>query len=84
VGETPRIHAIGTNWRLVIRAFSGGEREARGVRSRFDGDVFTVAPGHVYPDVERVVETDGLGNRYEVVEKFGEAGALAVALDSRT
>jgi hypothetical protein len=44
---------------------------------------FIVAPGHVYADVERVVETDGVGNRYEVVEKYGEAGLLAVELDPR-
>ena len=45
---------------------------------------FAVAPGHVYPDVERVVETDGVGNRYEVVEKYGVAGLLAVELDPRS
>jgi hypothetical protein len=38
---------------------------------------FFVLRGHVYPDFERVVdERDG----YVIVEKFGEAGAEAVAL----
>jgi len=45
---------------------------------------FFVQPGHVYPDVERVVETDGHGDRFEVVEKLGEAGTLAVHLDPRS
>ncbi len=45
---------------------------------------YFVKPGHVVPDVDRVVETDGGGERYEVVEKFGEAGRLAVELDSRS
>lgn len=41
---------------------------------------FVVLPGHVYPDVERVVaEFDG----YLVIEKFGFAGELAEALDPR-
>ena len=44
---------------------------------------FFVKPGHVYRDVELVVETDGRGDRFEVVEKFGEAGTLAVRLDPR-
>jgi hypothetical protein len=45
---------------------------------------FFVKPGHVYRDVERVVETDGHGDRFEVVEKFGDAGTLAVRLDPRS
>jgi hypothetical protein len=44
---------------------------------------FLVKPGHVYTDFERVVETDGDGKRFEVVEKHGEAGTLAVRLDPR-
>ena len=41
---------------------------------------FVVLPGHVYPDLERVVaELDG----YVVLEKFGFAGDLAEALDPR-
>jgi len=45
---------------------------------------FLVKPGHVYPEVERVVDTDGGSGRYEVVEKFGEAGKLALELDPRS
>ncbi len=41
---------------------------------------FFVKPGHVVPDIERVVEENG---RYVVVEKFGEAGKGAVSLDPR-
>jgi hypothetical protein len=44
---------------------------------------FLVKPGHVYSEIERVVETDGSGLRFEVVEKKGEAGAVAVRLDPR-
>jgi hypothetical protein len=41
---------------------------------------FLVAPGHVVPETEEVVERrDG----YEVVEKFGEAGRVAAATDPR-
>ena len=45
---------------------------------------FFVKPGHIYRDVERVVETDGRGDRFEVVEKFGGAGTRAVQLDPRS
>ena len=45
---------------------------------------FLVVPGHHYLDVERLVESDGASGRYEVVEKFGEAGKLAVRLDPRS
>ena len=41
---------------------------------------FLVAPGHVDPEIERVVEED---ERYVVVEKFGEGGKAAVRLDPR-
>ncbi len=41
---------------------------------------FFVAPGHVVPEIERVVE----GNeRYVVVEKFGEGGRFTVRSDPR-
>ena len=42
---------------------------------------FAVAPGHVFPEVERVVA------RYErhwIVEKVGEAGTVAQGLDPRS
>jgi len=42
---------------------------------------FAVRPGHVYPDVERVVEEHG--PRFVVVEKIGAAGVEAVARDPR-
>ena len=45
---------------------------------------FAVRPGHVYADVERIVETDGEGTRFVVVEKFGQAGLTAVELDPRS
>jgi hypothetical protein len=45
---------------------------------------FAVKPGHVYSDLERVVETDGEGTRFVVVEKFGQAGLTAVELDPRS
>jgi 5-bromo-4-chloroindolyl phosphate hydrolysis protein len=38
---------------------------------------FAVLPGHVYPDVERIVEES---ERYVVVEKYRLAGELAEAL----
>ena len=48
---------------------------ARGVSTHFP-----VKPGHVYPELEHVVqETD----RYTVVEKFGEAGTVAAERDPR-
>jgi hypothetical protein len=39
---------------------------------------FIVLPGHIYPEVERVIVED---TRLQVVEKFGEAGRVATALD---
>jgi hypothetical protein len=43
-----------------------------------------VTPGHLYPEVERVVDDAGAdGSRYQVVEKFGEAEKVATALDAR-
>jgi hypothetical protein len=41
---------------------------------------FIVRPGHVIPDIERVIER---GDEYAVVEKFGDAGSAAVAEDPR-
>lgn len=47
---------------------------------RQEPDRFIVADGHQFPDLERVVTTrDG----YLVVEKIGEAGAIAAELDPR-
>jgi hypothetical protein len=41
---------------------------------------FVVARGHVFPNVERVVsESDG----YAVVEKVGDAGVVAEAMDAQ-
>ena len=47
---------------------------------RRDSRHFAVVPGHVAPDAERVVATH---DRFEVVEKFGEAVALADEADQR-
>ena len=41
---------------------------------------FSVATGHEWPDVERVVEHRG---RFVVVEKVGKSGVIAVELDPR-
>ena len=46
--------------------------EYRGVRR--DATHFMVVPGHVEAEHERVVATN---HRFEVVEKFGVAGAIA-------
>jgi hypothetical protein len=37
---------------------------------------FIVLSGHIYPEVERVIFEDA---RFQVVEKFGEAGPVAAA-----
>jgi hypothetical protein len=42
---------------------------------------FVVAPEHVYPNIERVVDRT---DRYWVVEKHGDAGALAAKFDPRS
>ncbi len=47
---------------------------------RVQSDRFLVAPGHVFPDIERVVETH---ETYEVVDKNDEVEALARAGDPR-
>jgi hypothetical protein len=45
---------------------------------------FFVKPGHVFLEIERVVDETGAdGSRYQVVEKFGEAGKVAIGLDPR-
>ena len=41
---------------------------------------FFVAPGHIVPAIERVVDEN---ERYAVVEKSGEGGKAAVRLDPR-
>jgi 5-bromo-4-chloroindolyl phosphate hydrolysis protein len=42
---------------------------------------FPVLRGHVYPEVERVVEE---AEGYVVVEKFGRAGEVAEAIEARS
>ena len=47
---------------------------------RRDSRRFAVVPGHIFPDTERVVD----GNeRYDVIEKFGEAVEVTDAADHR-
>jgi hypothetical protein len=55
--------------------------EYRGLRSR--STWFVVAPldQHFFPEVERIVSKNG---HYWVVEKHGEAGAVAEKLDPRS
>jgi hypothetical protein len=47
---------------------------------RLDSRRFAVVPGHTIPDAERVVSRT---DRFEVVEKIGEAVEIADAADSR-
>lgn len=47
---------------------------------RRDSRRFAVVPGHVFPESERVVYS---AERYEVVEKFGDAVTIADAADHR-
>lgn len=47
---------------------------------RSDSNRFLVAPGHVVPDVERVV---GESDRYVIVAKIGEGATIAVQADPR-
>ena len=42
---------------------------------------FLAAPGHVFPNVERIVAQD---RRFFVVEKINEAAELATAADPRS
>jgi hypothetical protein len=37
---------------------------------------FIVLPGHIYPELERVISEDA---RFQIVEKTGEAGRVAAA-----
>ena len=55
------------------------ESEYEHVRSQ--GRWFLVAPGHVSPEIEEVVDAHC---QFEVVEMTGEAGQLAERWDSRT
>ncbi|MDA0184023.1 hypothetical protein OJ997_27190 [Solirubrobacter phytolaccae] len=48
---------------------------------RADSRRFIVVPGHVFPETERVVSGN---DRYEVVEKFGEAVEVTDASDRRS
>jgi len=52
--------------------------EYESVRSQ--GDRFLVAPGHVLPEIERVVKSSAA---YEVVDKDDEVESLALARDPR-
>src|SRR5690349_20321599 len=49
-------------------------------RIRTDGRRFVIAPGHVLSRIETVVDE---GDDHVVVEKMGEAGEIAEALDPR-
>ena len=53
-------------------------REYEAVRA--NARTFIVYPGHVFPDVERVVADN---ERYTTVEKFDNGGQVAEALDPR-
>ena len=48
---------------------------------RADPNQFAVLPGHVYPEVERVVTEN---ERYVVVAKIGEGGNVASEADPRS
>jgi hypothetical protein len=45
---------------------------------RADPTHFIVLPGHVYPEVEDVIEQDA---RFQIVEKTGEAARVAASSD---
>jgi|SRR4051812_42213409 len=47
---------------------------------RASATTFVVAPGHELPDVERVTEAN---DRFRIVEKLGEAAAIAARTDPR-
>lgn len=51
-------------------------------RVRTDGRRFVIAPGHELSRIETVVDEGGDGD-HVVVEKVGEAGEIAEALDPR-
>jgi hypothetical protein len=42
---------------------------------------FIVLPGHIYPEVERVIFEDA---RFQIVEKIGEAARVAAASEGST
>ncbi len=48
---------------------------------RADARRFVVAPGHVAPEIESIVEKEP---RHWIVEKRGEAAAVALATDPRS
>ena len=52
--------------------------EYEGVRE--NPRTFIVDPGHLYPEIERVL---GENSRFTIVEKFDDAGEIAEALDPR-
>ena len=52
--------------------------EYEGVRA--SPRTFIVARGHLYPEVERVLDENG---RFMIVEKFDEGGEVAESLDPR-
>jgi hypothetical protein len=54
-------------------------REYEGIRK--EPNRFVVLPGHVYPEVERVLSEN---ERYVLVAKYEEGGDLAEELDPRT
>ena len=41
---------------------------------------FIVSPGHIYPEIERIVEQT---ERYDVVEKIGRAAEIAAEFNER-
>jgi hypothetical protein len=47
---------------------------------RTDSRHFAVVPGHVFPETERIV---GGNDRFQVIEKFGEAVEITDAADDR-
>jgi hypothetical protein len=47
---------------------------------RLNSRTFLVYPGHVYPEVERVVREN---ERFTIVKKIGESGKIAEQLDPR-
>jgi hypothetical protein len=49
---------------------------------RRDGTRFAVKPGHIIPEVERIVDS-GAADRYIVVEKIEKAGEIAAHFDPR-
>jgi hypothetical protein len=51
---------------------------------RKDPNRFFVKPGHVFPEVDRVIGNAGAeGGRYEIVEKIGEGAHVAHHHDPR-